>query len=92
MTQALGRLLLMPNALDLGAEEVPLTDVLAGGVITQASKLLHWVVEDARSARAFASARRSASAAGASPGSGVSSVSGDMAWNGSRSRSSRSRR
>ena len=53
MTQAPGRLLLMPNALDLGAEEVPLTDVLAGGVITQASKLLHWVVEDARSARAF---------------------------------------
>ena len=48
-----GRLLLMPNALDLGAEEVPLTDVLAGGVIAQASKLLHWVVEDARSARAF---------------------------------------
>lgn len=49
----LGRLLLMPNALDLGADEVPLTDVLAGGVITSASKLLHWVVEDARSARAF---------------------------------------
>ena len=48
-----GRLLLMPNALDLGAAEVPLTDVLAGGVITAASKLLHWVVEDARSARAF---------------------------------------
>jgi 16S rRNA (cytidine1402-2'-O)-methyltransferase len=53
MTQALGRLLLMPNTLDLGAEEVPLSDVLAGGVITQASRLLHWVVEDARSARAF---------------------------------------
>ncbi len=50
---ALGRLLLMPNALDLGAAEVPLTDVLAHGVIAQASKLLHWVVEDARSARAF---------------------------------------
>ena len=48
-----GRLLLMPNALDLGAAEVPLTDVLAGGVIAQASRLLHWVVEDARSARAF---------------------------------------
>lgn len=48
-----GRLLLMPNALDLGAPEVPLTDVLAGGVIAQASKLLHWVVEDSRSARAF---------------------------------------
>ena len=48
-----GRLLLMPNTLDLGAAEVPLTDVLAGGVIAQASRLLHWVVEDARSARAF---------------------------------------
>ncbi len=53
MTPAPGRLLLMPNALDLGAAEVPLTDVLPGGVITQASRLLHWVVEDARSARAF---------------------------------------
>ena len=53
MTTPTGRLLLMPNALDLGAAEVPLTDVIAGGVITQASKLLHWVVEDARSARAF---------------------------------------
>ena len=48
-----GRLLLMPNTLDLGAAEVPLTDVLATGVITAASRLLHWVVEDARSARAF---------------------------------------
>ncbi|MFL6626572.1 MAG: SAM-dependent methyltransferase [Vitreoscilla sp.] len=48
-----GRLLLMPNTLDLGAAEVPLADVLAGGVITAASRLLHWVVEDARSARAF---------------------------------------
>jgi 16S rRNA (cytidine1402-2'-O)-methyltransferase len=48
-----GRLLLMPNALDLGAAEVPLTDVIAGGIIATASRLLHWVVEDARSARAF---------------------------------------
>jgi 16S rRNA (cytidine1402-2'-O)-methyltransferase len=48
-----GRLILMPNALDLGAAEVPLTDVLAGGVIATAAGLLHWVVEDARSARAF---------------------------------------
>lgn len=50
---ATGRLLLMPNALDLGTEAVPLTDVLAGGVIAAAARLLHWVVEDARSARAF---------------------------------------
>ena len=47
-----GRLFLMPNALDLGAAEVPLTDVLAGGVIAQASRLLHWVVEDAQIGRA----------------------------------------
>ena len=48
-----GRLLLVPNTLDLGAAEVPLTDVLPTGVIERAAKLLHWVVEDARSARAF---------------------------------------
>ena len=50
---ATGRLLLMPNALDLGTETVPLTDVIAGGVIAAAARLGHWVVEDARSARAF---------------------------------------
>jgi 16S rRNA (cytidine1402-2'-O)-methyltransferase len=38
-----GRLLLMPNALDLGAAEVPLTDVLAGGVITTARAFLNRV-------------------------------------------------
>jgi 16S rRNA (cytidine1402-2'-O)-methyltransferase len=48
-----GRLLLMPNALDLGVEAVPLTDVIAGGVIAAAAQVGHWVVEDARSARAF---------------------------------------
>jgi len=48
-----GRLLLMPNALDLGTEAVPLDDVLAAGVIAAAARLGHWVVEDARSARAF---------------------------------------
>jgi len=48
-----GRLLLMPNALDLGTEAVPLSDVLPAGVIAAASRLAHWAVEDARSARAF---------------------------------------
>ncbi len=48
-----GRLLLMPNALDLGAEAVPLADVLPAGVIQRAAGLRHWAVEDARSARAF---------------------------------------
>jgi len=48
-----GRLLLIPNALDLGAEAVPLDDVLPRGVIRCAAGLAHWVAEDARSARAF---------------------------------------
>jgi len=48
-----GRLLLVPNALDLGTEVVALTDVLAAGVIAAAARLGHWIVEDARSARAF---------------------------------------
>ncbi len=48
-----GRLLLVPNALDLGSEAVPLQQVLPQAVITQAAALTHWVVEDARSTRAF---------------------------------------
>jgi len=52
MTTA-GTLLLVPNALDLGADAVDLQDVLARGVIRRAAALAHWVVEDARSARAF---------------------------------------
>lgn len=48
-----GRLLLVPNTLDLGSDPVELTDVLPLGVIRQAAALQHWVVEDARSARAF---------------------------------------
>jgi 16S rRNA (cytidine1402-2'-O)-methyltransferase len=48
-----GTLWLMPNTLDLGAEAVPLDEVLPLGVIRRAATLLDWVVEDARSARAF---------------------------------------
>ena len=48
-----GTLVLMPNALDLGAEEVDLRDVLPLGVIQRAAGLRHWAAEDARSARAF---------------------------------------
>lgn len=51
--QGPGRLFLVPNALDLGTDTVPLDDVLPRGVIAQAARLAHWVVEDARSARAF---------------------------------------
>jgi 16S rRNA (cytidine1402-2'-O)-methyltransferase len=49
----LGSLLLVPNTLDLGTEQVPLQDVLPLGVIQHAARLAHWVVEDARNARAF---------------------------------------
>lgn len=48
-----GTLLLVPNALDLGADEVPLDDVLPRGVLRRAAGLQHWVAEDARSTRAF---------------------------------------
>jgi 16S rRNA (cytidine1402-2'-O)-methyltransferase len=48
-----GMLWLVPNALDLGADAMPLQDVLPLGVIQRAAGLAHWRVEDARSARAF---------------------------------------
>jgi len=48
-----GTLLLVPNALDLGADEVDLREVLPEGVIRRAAALLHWAAEDARSTRAF---------------------------------------
>jgi len=48
-----GRLLLVPNALDHGNAPIPIEQVLPHGVLVQAAALTHWVVEDARSARAF---------------------------------------
>jgi 16S rRNA (cytidine1402-2'-O)-methyltransferase len=48
-----GTLWLVPNTLDLGAEAVPLDEVLPLGVMRRAAALTDWVVEDARSARAF---------------------------------------
>lgn len=48
-----GRLLLVPNTLDLGAEATDLHAVLPLAVMRQAAQLAHWVVEDARSARAL---------------------------------------
>ena len=48
-----GTLLLVPNTLDLGADEVDLREVLPDGVIRRAASLLHWAAEDARSTRAF---------------------------------------
>jgi 16S rRNA (cytidine1402-2'-O)-methyltransferase len=51
-----GSLVLVPNALDLGAAPSDLRDLrdlLPEGVIRHAARLRHWAVEDARSARAF---------------------------------------
>lgn len=48
-----GRLWLVPTPLDLGAEPGPLDAALPMATIAQASRLSHWVVENAKSARAF---------------------------------------
>jgi 16S rRNA (cytidine1402-2'-O)-methyltransferase len=57
MTAPVGRLYLVPNALDFGidgaTEAVPLDEVLPLGVIRIAAQLEHWVAENARSTRAF---------------------------------------
>lgn len=54
--RATGRLILVPNSLDLGTastELPPITGVLAPGVLQAAAALGHWVVENAKTARAF---------------------------------------
>lgn len=51
-----GRLVLVPNTLDLGstdADALPLDAVLPRQVLERAAALTHWVAEDARSARAL---------------------------------------
>jgi 16S rRNA (cytidine1402-2'-O)-methyltransferase len=53
MTGAVGRLLLVPNTLDLGTQAVDIQQVLPLGVLHAAAALQHWVAEDARSTRAF---------------------------------------
>lgn len=54
MGAPLGRLLLVPNGLDLGTEtEVDLSDVLPKAVLDASARTEHWVVENAKTARAF---------------------------------------
>lgn len=53
MTGTAGRLLLVPNTLDLGTATVDIQQVLPLGVLQAAAALQHWVAEDARSTRAF---------------------------------------
>lgn len=54
MTAQHGRLVLVPNTLDLGTDcEVDLADVLPQAVITRAAALTHWVCENAKTTRAL---------------------------------------
>lgn len=50
---ATGRLVLVPNALDLGAGGTSLDAVLPRAVIDTAARLEHWVCENAKPARSF---------------------------------------
>ena len=54
MSPTLGRLVLVPNALDLGTDtEVDLRDVLSRAVISRAAGLHYWVAENAKTTRAL---------------------------------------
>lgn len=49
-----GRLFLVPTPLDFGcAEQSPITDVLPSSTLATASRIQHWVCENAKSTRAF---------------------------------------
>lgn len=48
-----GRLVLVPNTLDLGATPEPIDQVLSAHALRRAAGLQHWVVESAKTARAF---------------------------------------
>lgn len=53
LTPPSGRLVLVPNTLDLGSAPTTIDSVLSLGALRRAAGLQHWVVENARSARAF---------------------------------------
>lgn len=50
---AKGRLVLVPNTLDLGATPEPIEAILSAGVLRRAAGLRHWAVENAKTTRAF---------------------------------------
>lgn len=54
MSAAPGRLILVPNTLDLGSgSDTDLRQVLPLGVLETAARLTHWVAENAKTTRAF---------------------------------------
>ncbi|WP_374674988.1 SAM-dependent methyltransferase [Ideonella sp.] len=48
-----GRLVLVPNSLDLGTAPQPIDELLPAAALRRAAGLTHWVVESAKVARAF---------------------------------------
>jgi 16S rRNA (cytidine1402-2'-O)-methyltransferase len=48
-----GRLVLVPNTLDLATVATPIDQVLGQGVLQRAASLRHWAVESAKTSRAF---------------------------------------
>lgn len=48
-----GRLVLVPNTLDLATTPTAIEQVLSAGVLQRAASLSHWVVENAKTSRAF---------------------------------------
>jgi 16S rRNA (cytidine1402-2'-O)-methyltransferase len=53
MSSTLGTLFLIPNTLGDDARVEQLPWVLPNETMTQTAKLTHWIVEDAKTARAF---------------------------------------
>lgn len=48
-----GRLVLVPNTLDLGTAPEPVETVLSAQALRRAASLQHWIVENAKTARSF---------------------------------------
>ncbi len=53
MSSTCGRLVLVPNTLDLATSPTAIEQVLSRGALQRAAGLQHWVVENAKTARAF---------------------------------------
>ncbi len=54
MAAAAGKLLLVPAPLDFGcAVQVPLPEVMPAGTLLTASRITHWICENAKTARAY---------------------------------------
>jgi len=54
ISQALGKLFLVPAPLDFGcAQEAPLTNAMPNGTLQAAAQITHWICENAKTTRAY---------------------------------------